>query len=603
MPYTDEDRYIRANIRSLLGSLIAAPEAAPSLLNAAQKWNSIYDYGKYLGVSGAAIDSAWNLGGINTASLVKSAIQLRSAGVSTLLKNGLLEELISIEPHTAENILQNIIAHPFIKEQRNTLGMAYLNDQETVECAQLILKFARNLPPKAIAELGNSVANLLEKTPKKEQEASKTNTPSPYQPIIESIVNKTFLEAALDQPKIIEGTILPSLMSYLAEPDSATLKQVVSAITELASQSNVREVLTPVVDHKLINNIFNLPQLKDSPYRTLAYDLAKGEPEQFRKLANAILSSSAQKDLKPITAKLLDFIDLPKIESPENDRVFDDLVLSLVKLIAKPNIKKEVVPILNVELFDNIFNLPKLSESPYGQLIHNLTKNQPEHFQKLASAILTNPFEKELKPVFSKILDFIHLPKVASPKNDKVFDDLVLSLVDLLSKPKVRDKVKPLMTVGLIDDIFDLPQLSDSPYRKLVHDLAEDQPKEFQELFNSMLSSSFLTDLKPFMSSLLEFTRLPSGAPNSDKVFNEFMDSLLSMSAKPPIPAKLALLLTPKTINNLFALPQLKKMSSFKIIAKKTASAISKHPKDIEAMLKTYNDFKRASDNPAKKLH
>ena len=115
MPYTNEDRYIRANIRSLLNSIKAAPEATPSILNIAQQWSSmssIYDFSKYLGLGSAATKSVWNLG-TNITSTLKSigflAPTLMSEnGISTLLRNGLLEELVSIEPHTAENILQNI---------------------------------------------------------------------------------------------------------------------------------------------------------------------------------------------------------------------------------------------------------------------------------------------------------------------------------------------------------------------------------------------------------------------------------------------------------------------------------------------------------------
>ena len=40
--------------------------------------------------------------------------------------------------------------------------MDYLSNQEAVECIQLILNFANNLPPKALADLGQDLANLLQ---------------------------------------------------------------------------------------------------------------------------------------------------------------------------------------------------------------------------------------------------------------------------------------------------------------------------------------------------------------------------------------------------------------------------------------------------------
>ena len=604
MPYTDQDRYIKANIRSLVNSLKTSPEAVPSLLNLIQNvssMSSVFDYSKYLRVSGAAGSSLWDLG-TNTAPLLKSAAFLlptlsNENSISTLLRNGLLEELVTIKPHSAENILQNIIIHPLIEEKKHASGMDYLSNQEAVECIQLILNFANNLPPKALADLGQDLANLLEQKAK-EQQTTTSNQPSPYLNIIKALVNKPFLEAIFNQPKIIEKKILPHLMQYLIKPNITQLQEVVAGVTELASQVNIREILAPTINYELINNIFNLPQLENSPYRTLVLDLAESRPTEFKKLLNAILSSSAQKDLKPIMSKILNFTDLPKEESPENNKILDDLVLSLIKLVTKPNIKKELVQLLDTKLLDNVFALPQLSDSPYGQLVHNLTARHPKNFQKLAASILSSPFEKELKPVFSKILAFTHLPKENSPENDAIFDDLVVSLVDLLSKPKIRDKLKPLLTFGLIDDIFDLPQLSNSPYRKLVHDLARNQPKELQELFNSMLSSSFEADLKPFISNLLEFTRLSSESPMAEEKFDKLMDSILSMAAKKPIPAKLAPLLTPKIVDNIFALPQSKKISAFKITAKKTASSLSKHPKDIEVLLNTYNGFKHSGNDP-----
>ena len=75
MPYTDQDRYIKANIRSLVNSLKTSPEAVPSLLNLIQNvssMSSVFDYSKYLRVSGAAGSSVWDLGA-NTAPLLKSA--------------------------------------------------------------------------------------------------------------------------------------------------------------------------------------------------------------------------------------------------------------------------------------------------------------------------------------------------------------------------------------------------------------------------------------------------------------------------------------------------------------------------------------------------
>lgn len=259
------------------------------------------------------------------------------------------------------------------------------------------------------------------------------------------------------------------------------------------------------------------------------------------------------------------------------------IINNVIKMMAQNDKSKSASSNLIQKLVNDLESI-----GIYQDIAKDLSK------KKLLEAIISHPefIEGNIYPAINKYL---------SDSSAKNLKQVVFNIVELIGKENVRDELPPLINAKFINDVFLLPNLHDNLYKELVHDLAKDNPRALQELLGEILASDVNGKVEPFISDVLEYLYLPPESENADKVFNSLMDNLLTLASQRDIATKIAPLLSSKLVENVFALPQLKNMSSLEPLASNFSVALSKHPKHLRHILASYKGFKDSTEKNIEK--
>ena len=214
--------------------------------------------------------------------------------------------------------------------------------------------------------------------------------------------------------------------------------------------------------------------------------------------------------------------------------------------------------------------------------------------QELSEFASFNNYPGIVKDSFSKLMNFIYT-KPYSPNYNIKLKDTINGLSSALTQAHVVEKLSPLITEELIEDIFNLPLISPAiqDYHRLVHNLAEHK-EEFQRLFSSLAKQT--PEFKFYISELMNFIYTPEEdqkaiSDNRNKMINKLMD----LVTKPNVVDSLSPLVDQKLIDDIFTLPNISpKIKDYHKLVKDLAEGEDqeKFKGLLTTLIKENNEFK-----------
>ncbi len=222
---------------------------------------------------------------------------------------------------------------------------------------------------------------------------------------------------------------------------------------------------------------------------------------------------------------------------------------------------------------------------------------------ELNNFISSNNFPGVLKHAYKELTHFVQLPANTSEAEvSEAQTAMVNGLVDLATQEHVRKTLIPLANQKLVDDIFNLPQITPAvkEYQKLVSDLAKkDQTKEFQELFGALVGQD--PEFKTYISDLMDFLGSPDEPSISDPAYDKSMVSLVD-AIKPDVILAAIPLIDSTLMDNILALPKVQNMLDNPETLDQMIEFTEKTQKEFESILGDKSKSKTFSDDEIKAL-
>lgn len=301
--------------------------------------------------------------------------------------------------------------------------------------------------------------------------------------------------------------------------------------------------------------------------------------------------------VRKISEKLSYYISLPK-NNELKAQSFEALVSSMVNLSIAT--KDDLAPLFTPTLIGNIHDLPNLRKFTNSKRLFTNAAEHQKSFQSLAGKILEQD-QDLLHQVAEDIINYTTLP-AAGKDNDaekriiqEKWEDMILSIVELGSKPDVRDTLKEFATEELVNDLYDTAGFKNAQYtRKLVTDLAKDNPQGFKELFGAILAKPYNSSLAPLTKHLLTyFSSTTAQVKENPKIATNLLDSLVKLAHDPEVAAKIAPLLSENLVDNVFATFALDKYSEYKPLITDAVQKLSKQPETLGNVIKAYEQYRK----------
>ena len=231
---------------------------------------------------------------------------------------------------------------------------------------------------------------------------------------------------------------------------------------DLATKPNVVDSLTPLVNQKLMDDVFNVvPAIKD--YQPLVHNLAEHK-EKFQ----GLFSSLAKQDpeFKAYVSELMNFIYMPEGDPKAVSDTRNKMMDKLMDLATKPNVVDSLIPLVDQKLIDDIFTLPNISPTVknYHKLVKDLAEGEnKEKFKELFTKLTKE--NNEFKTYISDLMQYVYPEKVVGETDqqteNRTFDKSMLSLIDAI-KPEAIESLIPLINDKLIENVIALPQIQEA---------------------------------------------------------------------------------------------------------------------------------------------
>ena len=266
-----------------------------------------------------------------------------------------------------------------------------------------------------------------------------------YKEIAKNLNDEDFLNAALSQPAHLKPAY-EKLMHFVQLPASTNEAEVskaktamVNGLVDLATQEDVRATLVPLANQKLVDDIFNLPQITPAvkEYHQLVKDLARPEQsEKFQKLFGALVGQDPE--FKTYISDLMGFLGSPD-EPSIADPAYDKSMLSLVCAI-KPDTLLAAIPLIDETLMDNILALPKVQnmlDNPetLEQMIEFTEKTQKEFESILGDKSKSKTFSDDEIKALSAMLTKSEKQTLdtSEPKESKKLQEKIIETIQGLA--------------------------------------------------------------------------------------------------------------------------------------------------------------------------
>ncbi len=258
------------------------------------------------------------------------------------------------------------------------------------------------------------------------------------------------------------------------------------------------------------------------------------------------------------------------------------------------NIKNERGKIiLESNLGYKTLELTGLSKELEEQLLAENLDILTSHKNELQKVLKKNNFPGVLHHAYKNVDTFLKMPAEMDPEHPEMAQartEMVNGVVDLLVQKHVKETLKPLATEKLVDDIFELPQISPKikEYHQLVKDMARTEPNKFKNLFEAILESKAFPQ---YVNDLMNFIGSPSIPETIDpktgkKILNEnsaefnkanqtYDKSMVSLieALEPNVITKAIPLINGTLVRNIMDLPVLKDLEKEEVIAKAKSEA------------------------------
>lgn len=352
---------------------------------------------------------------------------------------------------------------------------------------------------------------------------------------------------------------------------------------------NLQRILEIVFNHPLI--------IEQESYKNLANHLKA--PEFIAAcLAKPKSLLNIYEKLTRYQSTYVNFVTVPPVTIDDVNNRYNELVISLVDLASESKVRENLKPLATSRLMDHIHEIPGLDIYPNSKkLFANMARSRPDEFQKLVGTILSQDKETRDK-VTNAILGYTNLPYNETDDKDlenltqKNWEEMIHSLVELASKEDIRANLKEVATEQLVEDIYNLDALKNQQYsRKLIADLAKDNPKEFQDLVEEILASPYKETILPATTKLLAYLSSSTEAPPENKKIRE--DMILEFSkiaAEPRIAEKIAPLLSKNFVDNLLKMEGFEEYKKYRGLFQKAANTLSTKPQLLNVLLKVYSN-------------
>ena len=389
------------------------------------------------------------------AELISLGFSVKKGGIPALLRNGLLEELASLEPKKVKLILDQVFEHEFIETQKKELSLNIPN--ETLKFnIMLLINLANTLQNTGInKELGNEIAILVENNNKiKELEKKLTKTENNNKEKLNKEI-KHIKDSYLDNISNIRGHLTTALSlkkSQTATFDliKAIAPTITTAIDGLPKSSLLNNTKDTVLSELKLKKDVKLADLYDLSMPII--DSIEKHPENLAKIIKAtnIFEDNPAILIKE-TIELLKHDDiLSATADPEKLKKFQDSLESnleetakkAIAILSKDNVLETIMGADGLKsLAPKILNLSKVQvflgiKDP--QVAKEFTKIAPsviDYFQHIAQTAL----EKHPEAIQSLAKDMQAYKSANLVSKPKQLINLISSATDLAQKPEIAD--------------------------------------------------------------------------------------------------------------------------------------------------------------------
>ena len=394
------DKNIQSDIKLVLEALSSHPDYISNILDRV-------DSGNMISLAHPVRDS-WQIGLTDYSTLIYRSFALwRKRGqdpLATLLQNGLVDELAKIEHGKRQEMIRTIMHHPFISRQR---GYGIINDLSDESFIEACVSNSESLK-----EVSDNLA-YYRSLPKKSE-----------------LINQSF-------------------------------EQLILSIVHLAANSEVRKEFKNLATPELVDHIHALPALRKHPNSKKLFANAAKQSEAFQNLVEAILSQNRE-ILDQATRSVVEYTTLPVSQKgnlaleQKTQESFEEMIFSLVELVSTESVRVNLKEMATEQLVNDIYNLDALkNQQSSRKLVSDLAKDNPQGFKDLIETILSQPYDKTIFPTTRKLLTYLSSTDEEVDKNPKIVSDLLLSLYQLAANPEVSAKIAPLLSEGLVTNIFE----------------------------------------------------------------------------------------------------------------------------------------------------
>jgi hypothetical protein len=529
------------------------------------------------------------------AELISLGFSIKKGGIPALLRNGLLEELASLEPKKVKLILDQVFDHEFIETQKKELSLNIPN--ETLKFnIMLLINLANTLQNTGInKELGNEIAILVENNNKiKELEKKLTKTENNNKEKLNKEI-KHIKDSYLDNISNIRGHLTTALSlkkSQTATFDliKALAPTITTAIDGLPKSSLLNNTKDTVLSELKLKKDVKLADLYDLSIPII--DKIEKHPENLAKIIKAtdIFEDNPAILIKE-TIELLKHNDiLLATADPKKLKQFnaslksnlEETAKKTIEILSKDNVLETIMGVDGLKsLAPKILDLPKVQEFlkiKNPQVAKEFSKIAPsviDYVQHITQAALKHP---EAIQLLAKDMQAYNSANLASKPKQLI--NLISSATELVQKTKIADALlneeslnKIFTEVGkttllqkyLKDDLTYLTQALKLSAPILVTAFKDTkESKELESLFVKLNSPMDRNKAKHLAIEFIDTLKTNPQAINSaissnEKTLAQIIDNSLSSVKKE---SRMLKLLKPLGINGEFMLSMLQKVNN-----------------------------------------